>query len=97
LRLEGHTDSVPINTARFQSNWELSAARSIAVLRLLNERFGVANSRMAIVGYADTISIDSNETEQGRRHNRRVDIVVVSDLGMRVEPGQPSQKSPAHQ
>ena len=96
LRLEGHTDSVPISTTRFQSNWELSAARSIAVLRLLNERFGVADSRMAVVGYADTISIDSNETEEGRRRNRRVDIVVVSDLGMRVEPGQPAQKPSAH-
>jgi chemotaxis protein MotB len=92
LRLEGHTDSVPINTPRFQSNWELSAARSIAVLRLLNERFGVVSSRMAVVGYADTISIDSNETEEGRRRNRRVDIVVVSDLGMRVEPGQAAHR-----
>jgi chemotaxis protein MotB len=92
LRLEGHTDSVPINTTRFQSNWELSAARSIAVLRLLNERFGVGSSRMAVVGYADTVSIDSNETEEGRRHNRRVDIVVVSELGMRVEPGQPARR-----
>src|SRR5947209_1737898 len=66
LRLEGHTDSLPISNSRFQSNWELSAARSIAMLRLLNERFEVATNRMAIVGYADTDSIDSNDTEQGR-------------------------------
>lgn len=88
LRLEGHTDSRPINTLRFQSNWELSAARSIAMLRLLNEKFGVDRERMAIVGYADTAAVDSNDTEEGRGRNRRVDIVIVSDYGMRVEPRQ---------
>lgn len=85
LRLEGHTDSIPINTPRFPSNWELSAARSIAMLRLLNERFGVARQRMAVVGYADTAGIDSNETEEGRRRNRRVEIVIVSASGLRAE------------
>jgi len=85
LRLEGHTDSLPINTARFPSNWELSAARSIAMLRLFSERFGVAQERMAVVGYADTAAIDSNDTEQGRRRNRRVDIVIVSESGLRAE------------
>jgi len=88
LRLEGHTDSIPINTSRFQSNWELSAARSIAMLRLLNQRFAVASERMAVVGYADNAAIDSNQTEKGRERNRRVDIVIVSDFGMRVEPRQ---------
>lgn len=86
LRLEGHTDSLPINNARFQSNWELSAARSIAMLRFLNEKFGVATERIAIVGYADTEAIDSNDTEAGRERNRRVDIVIVSSRGMQAEP-----------
>ena len=86
LRVEGHTDSLPINNSRFQSNWELSAARSIAMLRFLNEQFGVATERMAIVGYADTEAIDSNDTEAGREHNRRVDIVIVSSYGMQTEP-----------
>ncbi len=94
LRLEGHTDSLPINNSRFQSNWELSAARSIAMLRFLNEEFGVATERMAIVGYADTEAIDSNETEVGRERNRRVDIVIVSSNGMQSEPPRPqSSKS----
>lgn len=92
LRLEGHTDSLPINNSRFQSNWELSAARSIAMLRFLNEEFGVARERMAIVGYADTEAIDSNDTEAGREHNRRVDIVIVSSYGMQAEPV-PGQRS----
>jgi chemotaxis protein MotB len=86
LRLEGHTDSVPINTVRFRSNWELSAARSIAVLRLLNERFGVDLQRMGIAGYADLNAIDSNDTEEGRARNRRVDIVVLNEYGMQSEP-----------
>jgi len=90
LRLEGHTDSVPISTPRFHSNWELSAARSIAMLELLNTKFGVERERMAIVGYADTVPVASNETDEGRARNRRVDIVVVSPAAMRVEPAQSS-------
>jgi chemotaxis protein MotB len=87
LRLEGHTDSVPINTPRFKSNWELSAARSIAMLRLLNEQYGVDRNRMAVIGYADTESTaDSDETEEQHRKHRRVDIVIMSDTGMRAEP-----------
>ena len=86
LRLEGHTDSQPISNSRFRSNWELSAARSIAMLRLLAEHFNVHSKRMAIVGYADTAAIDSDETEQGRIRNRRVDIVVLNEHGMSAEP-----------
>jgi flagellar motor protein MotB len=55
------------------------------MLRLLNERYQVARDRMAIVGYADTVAVDSNETEQGRERNRRVDIVIVSASGLRAE------------
>ena len=81
IRLEGHTDSRPIATSRFPSNWELSAARSIAMLKLFSERFGVPRERLAIVGYADTVAIDSNETEEGRSRNRRVDIVILNQYG----------------
>jgi len=86
LRLEGHTDSLPIRTSRFRSNWELSAARSIAMLRLLSDKFDVNRDRMAIVGYAETLALHSNDTEEGRAANRRVDIVVLSAYGMRAEP-----------
>ncbi len=86
LRLEGNTDSVPISTPRFHNNWELSSARAIAMLRLLSETFNVDSHRMAVVGYADTSAVDSNDTEEGRGRNRRVDIVIVSDYGMRSEP-----------
>jgi chemotaxis protein MotB len=86
IRLEGHTDSVPIHTARFRSNWELSAARGIAMLELLSTRFGIPREHLAIAGYADTVPVDTNETEQGRTHNRRVDIVILSQLGVVGEP-----------
>jgi len=86
IRLEGHTDSVPIHNARFRNNWELSAARSIAMLELLTGRFEVPSTRMAVAGYADTAPVESNDTESGRSHNRRVDIVVLNQDGARPEP-----------
>jgi chemotaxis protein MotB len=86
LRLEGHTDSLPISNSRFQSNWELSAGRSIAMLRLLCERFQVDSRRMAMVGYADNDAIDRNDTESGRGRNRRVDIVIVNEKSDKISP-----------
>jgi chemotaxis protein MotB len=87
VRLEGHTDSRPIHNERFQNNWELSSARSIAVLELLETRFGIGSHRLAVAGYADTAPVSSNDTDDGRARNRRVDIVVLSRESMRKEPG----------
>jgi chemotaxis protein MotB len=87
VRLEGHTDSVPIHTARFHSNWELSAARSIGMMELLSEHFEIPRQRMAIAGYADTAPLDSNDTQEGRAHNRRVDIVILNQQVKSIEPG----------
>lgn len=100
IRLEGHTDSVPINNSRFRSNWELSAARSIAMLNLLSGRFGIPPQKMAVAGYADTVPVASNDTEEGRARNRRVDIVILNQSGLLGEPGpsasdKPSPFSPA--
>ena len=86
VRLEGHTDSIPIHTARFRSNWELSAARSIALLELFSTRFGVSRDRLSIAGYADTAPVDSNDTEEGRARNRRADIVILNQTGILAEP-----------
>lgn len=86
VRLEGHTDSVPIRTPRFRSNWELSAARSIALMELLTDKFGLPPERLSIAGYADTAPIAPNNTEEGRARNRRVDIVVLNEQGMIGEP-----------
>ena len=86
VRLEGHTDAIPINTPRFKSNWELSAARSIALLEILAGRFGVPRSRMSIAGYADNAPLASNLTEAGRARNRRADIVLLNEQGLLAEP-----------
>jgi chemotaxis protein MotB len=86
VRLEGHTDARPIHTSRFQSNWELSAARSIAMLELLRDRFQIPPSRMAVAGYAENSPVDTNDTEEGRAHNRRVDLVLLTAGGLTSEP-----------
>jgi chemotaxis protein MotB len=86
LRLEGHTDAVPIHTSRFRSNWELSAARAISTMELLRTRFHVPPSRMSVAGYAENVPADTNDSDEGRAHNRRVDLVVLSAEGTKSEP-----------
>jgi len=86
VRLEGHTDAVPIHNSRFRNNWELSAARSIAMLELLVSRFDIPPQRLAVAGYADTVPLESNDSEPGRAHNRRVDIVILNEKGASPEP-----------
>jgi chemotaxis protein MotB len=85
VRMEGHTDAIPIHNSRFRSNWELSAARSIALLELFNS-FDVSRERMSIAGYADTAPLVGNDTEAGRAKNRRVDIVILNRTGLKGEP-----------
>jgi chemotaxis protein MotB len=94
VRLEGHTDSVPIHNTRFASNWDLAAARSIAMLKLFSSEFGVPTEQMAISGYAETKPIDSNETDEGRARNRRVDILILNELGVTTEPQWPTAPAP---
>ena len=83
LRIEGHTDSVPIHTSRFRSNWELSAARAISMMELLASQFNVDRSRIGIVGFADNAPEASNDTPEGRARNRRVDIVILNHLALK--------------
>lgn len=77
VRVEGHTDNVPVNSPDFSSNWELSAARSVRVLRYLVEVGGVPAERLSQAGYADTRPIADNATPEGRALNRRADIVIL--------------------
>jgi chemotaxis protein MotB len=87
IRLEGHTDSQPIHNSRFRSNWELSVARSIAMLELFQRKFGIAPERLSVAGYAENAPVESNDSEEGRARNRRVDLVILSDDAVKVEPG----------
>ena len=94
LRLEGHTDSLPIKNGRFHSNWELSAARSIAMLEVLSDRYQLPKRRMSISGYGDAAPIDTNATEEGRARNRRVDLVILNQTGLAAEPNAARQLKP---
>ena len=77
LRVEGHTDNVPIHTPQFVSNWELSTARATAIARLLLERGPINPANLAAAGYAEFHPVASNATEGGRMQNRRVDIILL--------------------
>ena len=77
VEVEGHTDNMPISTARFPSNWELSSARASSVVRLFIDQ-GVATKRLKAVGSADNQPVQSNDTAEGRARNRRVTITVLA-------------------
>jgi chemotaxis protein MotB len=79
VRVEGHTDNLPIASAVFPSNWELSSARASSVVRLFLTA-GVAPARLAAVGYADNKPVDSNDTLEGRARNRRVTLMILENL-----------------
>jgi chemotaxis protein MotB len=79
IRIEGHTDNVPIHNSHFASNWDLSTARATATIRLLI-RYKLKPERMAAAGYAEFHPVAGNDTEEGRANNRRVDIVVPRKL-----------------
>jgi chemotaxis protein MotB len=87
VRVEGHTDSIPIHSARFRSNWDLSAARSIAIMEVMSGRFEISPQRLSIAGYADTAPVADNGTPEGRARNRRVDLVILNDYALsKTEP-----------
>jgi chemotaxis protein MotB len=79
IRIEGHTDSVPIQTAQFPSNWELSAARATACVRYMLESKRIEPQRLSAAGYGEYHPVGDNETAEGRARNRRVDIVIAVD------------------
>src|SRR5229473_918777 len=81
VALVGHADAVPIHNQRFKSNWELSAARSLSLLSLLTTEYGVPESRLSIQSYGTSNPKGSNETEEGRAANRRVEILILDEWG----------------
>jgi chemotaxis protein MotB len=95
IRIEGHTDNVPIRNARFSSNWDLSTARATATVRLFIH-YGINPDRMAASGYAQYHPVASNSTPEGRAMNRRVDIVVPRKPSAYKPPSsKPSPYKPA--
>ncbi len=78
IRIEGHTDNVPINTPKYPSNWHLSVARATNTAYYLMNTEGLSPERVTIVGYAEYKPIASNDTPAGRAQNRRVDIIILN-------------------
>ena len=101
IRVEGHTDNVPIRTVAFFSNWELSAARAASVVRVLASH-GVEPGRLAVIGFGEQRPAQSNDTPAGRNANRRVVVVILStEIARRsdpagvADPAQPGATAPA--
>ncbi len=93
VRVEGHTDDQPVE-GNFSSNWELSSARATHVVQWMTEHFEVDPSRFAVVGYGQYRPVVSNDTEQGREQNRRVEIVVLSqEAAVKEEQMRPKEES----
>jgi chemotaxis protein MotB len=93
LRLEGHTDNIPIHTGQMASNWELSTARSTELVRLLIQKYNFAPQRLSAAGYAQYHPIADNTTPQGRAQNRRVDIVILSEQDQPRSPARAASRS----
>lgn len=77
IRIEGHTDNVPISNYKYMDNLDLSTARANAVLRVLQNQSNINPKRLASMGYGDQRPVADNNTDDGRARNRRVDIVVI--------------------
>jgi chemotaxis protein MotB len=85
MRIEGHTDNVPIHNSQFTSNWELSTTRATEMIRLFITRYNLPATRLSAAGYAEYHPVAGNDTAEGRAHNRRVDIVVLTSAPERLE------------
>ncbi len=80
IRIEGHTDNVPIHNEKYDSNWELSTARATEIIKLFITKFNLAPNRLSASGYAEYYPTASNDTAEGRATNRRVDLVILNSL-----------------
>jgi len=89
IRIEGHTDNVPIHNPQFASNWELSTARSTEMIRLLITKYGFSPGILSAAGYAEYHPIADNATDAGRALNRRVDVVILA------QPAPPANAKPS--
>src|ERR1035438_4022651 len=93
LRIEGHTDNIPIHTAEFDSNWELSSARATRIARLFIDLKAISPERISAAGYAEYHPMAGNDTAAGRAENRRVDLVVLPRT--RINLSAPRSAQPA--
>ena len=88
IGIEGHTDNDPIKYSGWKSNWELSTARALSVLHYLNEDRTISGNRLSAIGYGEFHPVAANDTDEGRRLNRRVEIVVLPKITKVKKQGQ---------
>jgi chemotaxis protein MotB len=88
VRIEGHTDNVPIHTLQFASNWELSTARATGLVKLLIEQYDMSADRLSAAGHAEFHPVSGNDNAKGRQLNRRVDVVILRSGTPRKSPGE---------
>jgi len=86
--IEGHTDNVPIKHSGWKTNWELSSARALSVLHYLIDSAGISPDRLSAIGYGEYQPVASNDTREGRRLNRRVEVVILPQI-TKVKEGAP--------
>jgi chemotaxis protein MotB len=95
IRVEGHTDNIPINTARYRSNWQLSTDRATNVIMYWISKYPDAGPRLSAGGYGEFRPIATNQTAEGRTKNRRVEIVLLRQETADKEPGAKPAEAPA--
>jgi chemotaxis protein MotB len=86
IRVDGHTDSTPIDSPRYPTNWELSAARALAITRYLSEVDGIQSSRLVAAGFGEFRPLVPNDTRDHRAQNRRVEIHLLSSTASATSP-----------
>ena len=93
VRIEGHTDNVPIHTQQFATNWELSTARASAIARFIIEKGSLDPAKLSAAGYAEFHPVASNDSEDGRTQNRRVDIILLTGQAIPQSEANPQSQS----
>lgn len=93
MRIEGHTDNIPIHNEHFDSNWELSSARATGIARMMLSLHAIAPERLSSAGYAEFHPVDTNDTPEGRAKNRRVDLVILPRTKINFAQSGPSRPS----
>jgi chemotaxis protein MotB len=93
IGIEGYTDNVPIKHSGWKSNWELSTARSLSVLHFLVNEKGISPERLSAIGFGEFRSVASNDTKEGRKLNRRVEIVIQPKITKVKKDKQESEES----
>jgi len=94
FQVAGHTDNIPIKSGKFKSNWELSTARAVEVTKLMITD-GMEQNRLSAAGFADTLPVADNAADEGRRKNRRIEIVVQPNIEDLPSMDEPSPSKPA--